>query len=549
MRERSPKSGGRCSASESGLQAEHRSSPRMLVAWLPGFRLERCGWTMRDAVVLVGESERAVRVLSATPPAYKSGIRLGMTLASARALSPEVSVEWLDGEGERADLKELSVQLGRVSPRVDALPPDAIGLELERWPVAETRRETAPAREAAAMERVHSHLRALGHASRVVVADDLLGARAVAIWGAQKQDRPHWIAPGQLPAALASLPVHALELPIGVQERLRTLGIHTVEALAKLPPAAMRDRFGREAWRAHERARGCLSAQQLPVLPEHPPFWRQEQLPFLADTVEAICFILHRLLGSLCEELDNHQMAATRVVLVLDLEDSPSRTLRFRTGRCARDVGVLSRLLRRRLEGLHLDGAVCGVTLSLPGAQAFLGDQPRLLERGTTAEALPALLARLGDTLGARAVISPRDQNRWRPEAAWAPQALIDTDPTTHEAPLDRSKDPVWPHERWREDGARARPLLLLPEARPIEMFPDRGRPRRVCIEGRWFEVVAVCALEALSGEWWADGFERTYLGLGLADGRWAWVYRAWGHLFLHGWFDQGGPIAPRQEG
>jgi protein ImuB len=390
-------------------------------------------------------------------------------------------------------------------------------------------------------------LQALGHTARIVVSDDLLGGRAVAIWSPASSPFPRWLAPGALPMALAVLPIQALGLPPSVEESFCTLGVDTVEALAKLPAAAIRDRFGTEASRAHARARGCFAFRRLPVLSEHPPFWRQESLPFPAETVEAVGFIVHRLLGSLCEELDEHQMSATRVELSLALEDGAPRILRFRTGRRTRDVGVLSRLLRCRLEGVRLDGAVCSVTLSLPGVQSFDGEQPHLLDRGTAAEAVPELLARLGDTLGVRAVSSPRDQQRWRPEAAWAPCALLEPSPDPRTA-LDRSKDPVWPHERWRAGRASTRPILLLPEARPVQVYPERGRPRRVCIEGRWLEVVRVCALEELSGEWWSDAFERTYLALGLSDGRWAWVYRAWGHVFLHGWFDQGGPLEPPQE-
>ena len=242
---------------------------------------------MRDAVVLVGEADRAVRVLAVSPLAAKAGVRVGVTLASARALLPRVLVEWVDREGERADLKALSAQLGRVSPRVDVLPPDAIGAALERWPQEDARAGFAQEREQAAIDRVADRLKTLGHTARIVVADDLLGARAVAVWSPQSSPFPRWLAPGTLSTALASLPIQALGLPVAVEDTFRTLGVDTVEALAKLPPAAIRDRFGAAASRAHARARGCFALRRLPVLPEHPPFWRQESLPFPADTVEA----------------------------------------------------------------------------------------------------------------------------------------------------------------------------------------------------------------------------------------------------------------------
>ncbi|MEC8424461.1 MAG: hypothetical protein VX000_11840, partial [Myxococcota bacterium] len=89
---------------------------RYLVAWLPTFRLERCGWSADQRVVLVEEHQGALRIQCATPPAAAAGVRTGMTLAEACALSPELLVERRDAAEESADLAELAEQLLRISP-------------------------------------------------------------------------------------------------------------------------------------------------------------------------------------------------------------------------------------------------------------------------------------------------------------------------------------------------------------------------------------------------------------------------------------------------
>ena len=66
------------------------------------------------------------------------------------------------------------------------------------------------------------------------------------------------------------------------------------------------------------------------------------------------------------------------------------------------------------------------------------------------------------------------------------------------------------------------------------------GRPARVEIDGRWFDITAAQGPERLSGEWWARPFQRDYWRVDLSDGRRAWVYREEGHWLLHGWWDRG---------
>jgi len=69
------------------------SERRYLVAHLPVFRLERCGWAPDQLVVLADEERSALRVQAASPAAGAAGIRHGMTVTEARAICPAVQIE------------------------------------------------------------------------------------------------------------------------------------------------------------------------------------------------------------------------------------------------------------------------------------------------------------------------------------------------------------------------------------------------------------------------------------------------------------------------
>ena len=54
---------------------------------------------------------------------------------------------------------------------------------------------------------------------------------------------------------------------------------------------------------------------------------------------------------------------------------------------------------------------------------------------------------------------------------------------------------------------------------------------------GQSARVLEVDGPHRASGEWWADGFDRSYYWLGLSDGTLAWIYRDErdGRTYLHG--------------
>ena len=564
------------------------SERRYLVAHLPVFRLERCGWAPDQLVVLADEERSALRVQAASPAAGAAGIRHGMTVTEARAICPAVQIERREGGAEEADLSELTHQLHRVSPSVAPLPPNAIVAEISRTAVVLARRaDGLPPQRAGAervvVERVRRRLAWLGHVARVVVADDPSTALACAAWG--QSDRV--IAPGGGPAALAPLPLVALGLPADAHDLLTGLGIETVGAFAQLPPASVVGRFPPLIALAHQLARGTARPPVLRSEPDDASIILEQDLAHAVFVLDALLFVINALLRDATARLAATSRAAVHVGLSLGLEGGRWQHLSIRLGAPTRDAARILSLIRARMERVELAGPAESVCLEIVDPVSFDGRQRDLVDRQRSAEQIADVTARLQDTLGVEQVGFPRLADDPRPESAWrcepVASSLLGASPHAGSNPTPSRPDPVLrarpaghstqsaaqlqlaPHSAHdpRSPGVRAaisedpaaewaghptppaplRPALMLPQPVAIEVRTGQwGCPVGVHHDGRWLSVTQVDGPERRRGAWWsARPYNREYWRVRLSDGRRAWLYREDEHWALHGWWDAEG--------
>ena len=132
--------------------------------------------SMQHFAELAAEQKNALRVVDATPAAFKHGVQTGMTVAAARSRLPSVETELLDPVSEETDLQALTEQLLRISPVIAPLPPNSMVAEISRQP------ESRAGHERALVERIRIRMNQLGHNARIVVASDPHTALTVAQW-------------------------------------------------------------------------------------------------------------------------------------------------------------------------------------------------------------------------------------------------------------------------------------------------------------------------------------------------------------------------------
>lgn len=518
---------------------------RFLVVLLPAFRLERCGYSAEERAALAGELKSAVRLVALTPAAAAEGLHIGMTATEARALVPDLALEPWDESGEQDDRVGLILAFRRLSDRVDPLGPQELMLEISRT-------ASVFGGEAGLVEEARALAEELGHRCRLAIADDPLAASALAAWGAASEVV---VPQGSGAAALAELPIAALQPSADLSDALRTLGIERIGQWASLDPASVVGRFGEEGARLHRVARGGRAFDE-PAQPtvalrqrvaESDRVVEEVRLGGPCTTLEPLLFVLPGLLARVGAALDRRDRLAVRLALRLVQERAGTRTVRIRVGRPTRNPRTLERVLRARLEGLRVEAPITEIVLVIEESCPTRGWQAGLLERSEAAEDLADLVARLGDVLGEEAVFSPRPVASWCPERAWLPADFAPTDaPRPEAAPIrtDRGKvDPVVAQDRFEHGLPLSRPALLLPQPELVQVREEEGLPVLVRRERGWEPVGRVAGPERVLGDWWQPAaFEREYWAVEV-DGVIGWLYRdpvglAGGRWYWHGWFD-----------
>ena len=501
--------------------------PRYLVAWLPAFRLERCGYQAHDLAALTRFERSTTRLAALTPAAREAGLRAGMSTAEARALAPAVLLDPLDPDAERQDHLDLAHALTTVCDRVAPWEDDAMLLEVSA--VA-----PGPAAEQRLMAQLRDRLAHLGHGCRLAVTDHPRAAAALA----RNARRDALVPRGHARDALARLPVSALRPSEATLHALTALGLRHIGQLARLDPASLAGRLGADALQLHHVACGLPGepwAQPAPADALRP---LRVDLPDPCAQQAVLCEALTPALQQLQRTLAQRDLALTHLELTLSLDAADPHRVCLHLARPTRCAHALLRLLRARLDALRLPAPVTALHLHPQQLVPFTGHQDPLLRRSATTEPLPELLTRLQGALGPSAIATPTLQPEHHPDAAWTPQPLgVNRPPAAPPAPS--RTDPVAPQEATDWHTTPPRPTLLRSPPLPIRVDAPQGIPQALRTERGWQPITHTHGPEHLRGQWWHPSGGYTRVAWVIAgQGATLWVFEERGQWFLWGWFD-----------
>ena len=401
--------------------------PRLACITVPLFPLAA---RLRSEPELKGESVavfegngNAARVLAATRPARKAGIRQGMTLPQARAILPKLVARGRDGESERAAQESLLEIADAFSPRVEDAGEGTLYLDLAGIPGLSPTPGVSPERaESLLGQRLIAAVEAAGLPSRAGIAGSKLAARVAA----SLPESPKVVPEGEEAVFLAPLPLDRLSPEIEIASRLAQWGIRCVGELARLPEGEVASRLGEVGRELHATARGF---DPRPLEPRVPALALSEgmDLEWPLVALEPFLFVGHAALERLVARLESQALACTRleVTLKLDPEGVDARAIALPAP--TRDVKTLLTLLRLELEARPPGAPVAGFAFAAHPdkprrAQLSLFGPPAL-----SPDRLATTIARLASLLGADRVGSPRTVEGHRPEryalASYAPPA------------------------------------------------------------------------------------------------------------------------------
>jgi protein ImuB len=356
-------------------------------------------------VILGGQPWTDGTVIDADPAARALGVRRGIPLGSAHRLAPEAA--FLDSEPDAgtAAVESAFEALAGFSPGL-AGTSDPTNAAFGLLEVQLDGLERLWGSESEIVGRLIGALTGLlPGAPRPGIAETRFAATVAASNTAPGE--PRIVRPGGDAAFLAPLAASLLTPDPDIRARLRRFGLRQIGAVAELPRSAVVARFGAEGERLHARARG---EEVAPFRPRRAPERLVLGLPIepsVAD-LDPLRFVLHRLAGTLADQLQARGTAADRATLRLELDLSfalagtpPELQIEQRFPEPTAETEAIERLLFARLERNSPPAPVSRLELGLAGVEPAVGHQlPLFVPQAARNARLGWQLARLALTFG-----------------------------------------------------------------------------------------------------------------------------------------------------
>lgn len=441
-----------------------------------------------------------------------------MPLASARAMVNDLNVLEADPPADRRKLIEIADWCDRFSPFVSLDPPHGLVMDITGvGHLFDAGKHGARRGEEALLHLLRNTLIRHGYAACAAIAGTAVAARALARFA----DRTI-VEPGDEAAALAPLPVAALDLDEKDTHAFRRAGLKTIGQVARRSRAELTARFGKEMVFKLERA---LGRGEKPISPRRilPAYAAERRFvePVVAE--DFIAEAIRGLAQSLCDVMEERGQGARALEASFFRTDGIVRRIAIETARPLRDAAVIAKLFHTRLEVLAdpLDPGFGFdlVRLSALHAERLMPESVGLEARPDEDKEIACLIDRLAARFGSHRIVSFQPQDTHIPEAA---SVAV---PAQH-AP---ETDIMW---EARHDGEPPRrPIRLFTKPEPIDVIaavPD-GPPASFNWRRVRHSVTRVEGPERIAMEWWRHQEHmptRDYFRVEDKEGRRFWLYR-----------------------
>ncbi|MFO1247051.1 MAG: DNA polymerase Y family protein [Alphaproteobacteria bacterium] len=488
------------------------STRRIMALWLPRLPTDRLtrkkGKPSEAPLVVSGKSGNALFVYALELRAQRLGLHKGQPLANARAMVQPLAIVPADEKADAALLDAIADWCDRFTPLVTLDAPDGLLLDI-------TGAAHLFGGEAAMLAHVTSAIAKQGFAVRGAIAGTSLAARALARF------QPMIVPVGSEAAAIAPLPITALECGDKALRALRHAGLKTVGMVAGRLHSELSERLGKAFV---TRLKVMMGAEEQPLAPRRalPDLMAEQRFAEPIVTEETIAASLLRLAQSLSEILEREGRGARVLEAAFFRADGKVDRIAIKMGEPLRDPAVMQRLLRQKLDALA-DPLDPGFGFDLIRLEALLAEEanPATISFDHDENArrqIAFLVDRLSVRFGEHRVQRFIPQDTHIPEAAGAAVPAQDRDFGPEN----------WALKRRPGDPPR-RPLRLLEkpeEVSALASIPD-GPPVRFRWRQCLHEVTRAEGPERIAMEWWrSPGLTRDYFRVETKDGQRFWVYR-----------------------
>lgn len=473
-----------------------------------------------------------MRIAALDAVAARSGLSLGMALAEARALIPDLVTGEANLAADAALLCACAEACEMFTPLVALSGPDGLILDI-------TGCAHLFGGEEAMLQRVRRRLAGLGLTSCAAMAGTPDAARAFA-----RYRRNRIADPGAEELLARDLPITALDQSSEVTRALSRAGFSTLGELGDRPSHLLAARFGMGLV---DRLNRIFGREDIRITPlrSPPDIVAEKHFPEPLAQAQSLLDVLEGLARNISGPLEQRGAGGRAFEASFFRSDGVVRRIWIETGAPTRDPAVLMRLLKLRIDaladpldpGFGFDAVRLGV-LRLEAMQ----ERQNALD-GETGEANEAReVSALVDRLVAR--FGSGNVRRFVAQDTHDPVRVGGTEPY-----LALSSSTSWSQPEPRQPPAR--PITLFEHPQLIEVLaevpdspPLRFRWRRALHEVRLAE-----GPERIAPEWWRAGHNapatRDYYRVEDAEGHRFWIFReglyedsnARPRWFLHGLF------------
>ncbi len=465
---------------------------RIVSLWLPDLstdRLERQDPALaaRPLAAIVDQAGRPV-ITAVNAAAAASGLAPGMSMATARSLSPDIVTRPVDFRADRAFLDRLIRWAGRYSPMIARDSTDGMLIDV-------TGCAHLFGGEQALLDSMSDRLTRFGIAHRIALADTRMAAQAVARFSGVQQG-PVVVPPGQHRKLLADMPVHALGIDGALVADLSKVGLKHIGDLMTMPRTSLSRRYGLSVCTLLDRALGD-SPDPINSTPVSIPYRVRLRFPDAIGTLDDIAGALGRLLQRLTERLEADQQGARQIRLQLFRVDGDVHQVTVGTAAPSRKAAHLARLFHEKLSDIDPGFGIEMMVLSAPvteRATAVQQDAAFDAKSGARSQDMTDLLDRLTARLGHGGVLT------LRPVDSHLPDRVMQFSPAGATPP----EPGEWVNHLQARLGPR--PLRLLDRPEPVTPLTCPPPGRMLCSfrwRGRRLAVARALGPERISPEWW----------------------------------------------
>ncbi|MDH6693123.1 protein ImuB [Bradyrhizobium japonicum] len=463
--------------------------------------------------VVVAKDHNAILLHAIDEAAVRAGLSIGLPLANARAICPELTVYDADPAADLKTLNDIADWCDRFTPLVALDLPYGLFLDI-------TGCAHLFGGERALLQTVTGALSRRGFAVSAAIAGTSIAARTLT-----RTASGRIAADGEEAAAVGPLPVSALGADAAVTTGLRRAGLKTIADVASRAPHEISARFGAAFTTLLGHALGQGDAPISPRKPL-PDYIVEKRFPEPVATDTVIALTLSSLAKMLVAAMDKQGKGARQLEASFFRTDGAVRAIMVETGRPVTRPEMIDRLFRERLDALNdpLDpGFGFDLIRLAAGRTEIVVQQQRDLDATIhDNDELSALIDRIAARIGGKRVVVHLPLESHIPERSAL--AL----PAQHH--LAAAGAAAWPERVAGEPPLR--PLRLFERPEPIKVpfatVPD-GPPHQFTWRRAQHDVVRVEGPERIAMEWWKqDGasLTRDYFRVEDAEGQRFWIFR-----------------------